>query len=47
MTDDLIFRNRVKPVVQKYFAFPEAQIRCMSAPVPPPLRGALRDRHER
>src|SRR5689334_1635101 len=47
MTDDLIFRNRVKSLGEKYFAFPEAQIRCMSIPVPPPLRGALRDRHER
>ena len=32
---------------RKYFAFPEARIRCMSPPVPLPLGGAARDRHGR
>ena len=37
----LIFRNRVKPRNQKYFASPLTQIRCISKPSWPD-RGALR-----
>jgi hypothetical protein len=37
----LIFRNRVKPRNQKYFASPPTQIRCISKPSRPD-RGALR-----
>src|SRR5258706_16300641 len=42
----LIFRNRVKPRNQKYFASPLTQIRCISKPSRPD-RGAFRDRHGR
>jgi hypothetical protein len=42
----LIFRNRVKPRNQKYFASPLTQIRCISKPSWPD-RGAFRDRHGR
>ena len=37
----LIFRNRVKPLLQKYFPSPPTQIRCISKPSRPD-RGALR-----
>jgi hypothetical protein len=43
----LIFRIRVKPVRDKYFAFSESQISRMVAPSRARFRGALRDRHER
>ncbi|HEX5314563.1 MAG TPA: hypothetical protein VFX38_06645, partial [Gammaproteobacteria bacterium] len=32
LPDVLIFRNRVKPVIEKDFAFPETEIRCMYPP---------------
>jgi hypothetical protein len=38
----LIFRNRVKPSNQKYFAFPEAQIGRMVAPSRADQRGGSR-----
>jgi hypothetical protein len=34
LPDRLIFRNPVKPALQKYFAFSEAQINCMVRAVP-------------
>jgi hypothetical protein len=37
----LIFRNGVKPLLQKYFCFRLTQIRCISKPSRPD-RGALR-----
>jgi hypothetical protein len=40
-----IFRNRVKPQNQKYFAFPEMQIMAL-IPSSRPTRGAFRDRHD-
>jgi hypothetical protein len=42
----LIFRNRVNPRPEKYFAFSEEQINHMVSSIPHPPRGALRDRHE-
>jgi hypothetical protein len=38
----LIFRNRVKPLCEKYFCFRLTQIRCISKAVPA-HRGALRN----
>ena len=46
LPDGLIFRIRVKPCHEKYFAFTEMQITCMTLPIPHP-QGALRDRHGR
>src|SRR6476659_4019797 len=43
----LIFRNRVKPLLQKYFASRLTQIRCISKTVSFPPGGAYRDRHGR
>jgi hypothetical protein len=40
-----IFRNRVKPQNQKYFAFPEMKIMALVASSRP-ARGAFRDRHD-
>jgi hypothetical protein len=40
----LIYGNRVKSQNQKYFAFPEMQIRVLVSPTRP-ARGAFRDRH--
>ena len=37
----LIFRNRVKPLLQKYFASRLTQIRCISKTVPSPLEGRI------
>src|SRR6266446_954468 len=42
----LIFRNRVKPRNQKYFASPLTQIRCISLTVPSRKRGVAQ-RHQR
>ena len=39
MPDGLIFRNRVNPRHQKYFALPENKIRPMVCPVPSPQEG--------
>src|SRR5215475_13841462 len=42
MTDlpvELIFRNHVNPLQEKYFAFPEAEIRRMVRAVPSPQEG--------
>jgi hypothetical protein len=47
LPDGLIFRNRVKPSLEKYFAFSEARISRMVRPIPCSPGGALRDRHER
>jgi len=37
----LIFRNRVKPLLQKYFASRLTQIRCISKTVSFPLEGRI------
>jgi hypothetical protein len=42
----LIFRNHVKPLLQKYFSSRLTQIRCISEPSRP-TRGAIARRHER
>jgi hypothetical protein len=46
LPDGLTFRICVKYPIQKYFAFSEDKIRCVTSPVPPP-QGAYRDRHGR
>src|SRR5215204_6220941 len=38
----LIFRNRVKPRKQKYFAFPEGANQCICSAIPAHTRGASR-----
>jgi hypothetical protein len=42
LPDDLIFRIQVKPFSEKYFAFPEGQIRRKASPIPCHRRGASR-----
>jgi len=37
----LIYGNRVKPQNQKYFAFPEDQIRAISTPIPSRQEGRI------
>ena len=42
LPDELIFRNRVKPSIEKYFALSEGRIRRMVRAVPPPHEGRSR-----
>jgi len=45
LPDELIFRIHVKNLFEKYFAFSEAQISRMVAPVLSRMRGVTADRH--
>jgi hypothetical protein len=43
LPDGQITEFLVQPFLQKHFCFSETQITAISLPIPPPLRGALRN----